>query len=370
MGLNRDRALEIAGITCHQYYYKGKEGNPGRRPSKETKQVVNGKTSYRANMEVIEFIKGRQSNIDLRSGHRRMTHALMLAGFIINHKKVFRLMKKEQLLLSRPKRQSKKYARYRTVTPENPLEVFAMDIKLVYCGQTRRQAQILTIIDVFTRVAVYWEVGYTMKQEQVLKAWSMITEHILQPARDKGGKVHIEIRNDNGPQFSAKKLRRYFKENGLNQVFAHPYTPQENGHVESFHAILGKTLEQYGFWSLEDVQKRLEMFYDNYNNKRIHSSIANLPPNLFWQLWNQGGIERTVLSKRKVKFSLLLDYQRLSGNENLREVPCFSFSDLDGREMKPDCHQVSSEEKVDEPQWPITLKKQPSVQRSPSVVPC
>jgi transposase InsO family protein len=39
---------------------------------------------------------------------------------------------------------------------------------------------------------------------------------------------------------SAKLIQEFFKENYLNQVFTHPYTPQENGHIESFHAILAK----------------------------------------------------------------------------------------------------------------------------------
>jgi transposase InsO family protein len=31
-----------------------------------------------------------------------------------------------------------------------------------------------------------------------------------------------------------KLIQEFFKENYLNQVFTHPYTPQENGHIESF----------------------------------------------------------------------------------------------------------------------------------------
>jgi hypothetical protein len=36
---------------------------------------------------------------------------------------------------------------------------------------------------------------------------------------------------------SAPKDLEFFVENHLNQVFTHPYTTQENGHIESFHAI-------------------------------------------------------------------------------------------------------------------------------------
>lgn len=49
--------------------------------------------------------------------------------------------------------------------------------------------------------------------------------------------IDIEIRSDNDPQFCAKKLQDFLKENHFLQTFTHPYTPQENGHIESFHAI-------------------------------------------------------------------------------------------------------------------------------------
>jgi len=68
-------------------------------------------------------------------------------------------------------------------------------------------------------------------------------------------------------------------------VFTHPYTPQENGHVENFHAILSRYLERQEFWDIEDLENRLILFYETYNNTRLHGSIANLPSKLFWELW-------------------------------------------------------------------------------------
>ena len=75
-----------------------------------------------------------------------------------------------------------------------------------------------------------------MKSRQVKQAWEEVIANYLQPADLLRKQIHIEIRNDNGPQFGAKIIRQFFKENHLNQVFTHPYTPQENGHIESFHS--------------------------------------------------------------------------------------------------------------------------------------
>jgi hypothetical protein len=51
--------------------------------------------------------------------------------------------------------------------------------------------------------------------------------------------INIEVRNDNDSRFSAKLIQEFFKENYLNQVFTHPYTPQEMVILKVF-AILAK----------------------------------------------------------------------------------------------------------------------------------
>jgi len=335
LGLTRNRVLEITGVTRHQYYYQPKNSlKRGRKASTQTLKVQKDDVIKCTNEQVVQEISKQQANPDLACGYHKMTFVLMQKGYIINHKKVNRLMEENQLLLDKPKNKTKQYAKYRMVTPKNPLEVMEMDIKMIWCSEHRRHVYNLTIIDTFTRVALFWEVGYHMKKEQILRAWKMIIEHILQPAGRYQSDIHVEIRNDNGPQFSAKELRAFFLENGLNHIFTHPYTPQENGHVESFHAILSKAISNLAFWSISDVENRLEIFYENYNSNRIHSSIGNLQPTLFWQLWNQNKIKRIEISKRKIKFKLTFPYQQLSGNMNLREVPCLSFDDLDGNQTE------------------------------------
>lgn len=59
--------------------------------------------------------------------------------------------------------------------------------------------------------------------------------------------MNIEVRNDNDRLFSAKSIQDFFKENHLNLVFTHPYTPQENGYIVSIHALLGKKLRLLSF---------------------------------------------------------------------------------------------------------------------------
>ncbi len=192
----------------------------------------------------------------------------------------------------------------------------------------------------------------------------MIIEH-LQPADLLSKGVHVELRNDNGPQFGATQIREFFQENYINQVFTHPYTPQENGHVESFHKILKDALGKRVFWSLSELEERLEVFYYKYNNKRLHGSIASLWPMKFWELWNQGKINRIEKGKNKVKFTLTTPYQLISGNGNLREVSCLHPDTLaEGEGLEKGVNGLNQ---IDEPNAPNYTT---SVQRSPSVVSC
>lgn len=308
-------------LTRHQIYYKPKPGKPGRKPSTTTLMLQEDQLITLDNQQVVDQMRKMQSDPDFRSGYKRMTAALMLMGYYIGRKKVQRLMKDHGMLGTRTRRPARPYARYRIVTPEGPLQVLEMDIKHIWIESARRSAYILTVIDTFTRFALHWQVGFTMKSQQVQRAWDAIIEQHLEPNQMLGWKVHIEIRSDNGPQFCANIVQEYFKENYLNQVFTHPYTPQENGHIESFHSILSDSLEN-SYWSLEQLENRLETFYRNYNVNRVHSGSAYLPPQIFWKAWNAGLVNRSLLKNKKVRFKLNVQTQLIPGILRLRETSC------------------------------------------------
>ncbi len=105
--------------------------------------------------------------------------------------------------------------------------------------------------------------------------------------------------------------------------------------MESFHSILSPALGSKDFWDLDLLIERLTIFYENYNNVRLYGSIANLSPRVFWDMWERGNISRVVSEKKKVKFHLKIPYQELSGNMNLREVPCSHSTPINGVENEP-----------------------------------
>ncbi|MCB0707625.1 MAG: transposase [Saprospiraceae bacterium] len=107
-GLALTQSLEVFDLTRHQYYYRP-QGNSASRPGCDPSMHTNyhdadGVVSERTNKDVIEAIELIQRDDDLRCGYKRMTAQLHLQGYQINHKKVYRLMRVNNLLLSRLKR--------------------------------------------------------------------------------------------------------------------------------------------------------------------------------------------------------------------------------------------------------------------------
>jgi transposase InsO family protein len=311
-GLSLDRCFSITGLTKNQYYYK-QSGNPrGKRPSTTTlyKDKSRGDELSIDNTSVVRRIVDIKLDPDHANYYKLITKTLCLEGYYINHKKVYRLMFEHLLLEDRKKQTGKKYVQYRRVAPSRPLEVIEMDIKYVWLYEKKKYAFVLTVIDTFTRYVLHWSVGLQMKTSQVKEVWEYVIAHYIQPYLGLDKSIEVEVRSDNGKQFSSREIISFFEDNYLNQVHTHPYTPEENGHVESFHKTLGKAISRDRFTTLQSLETRLNNFYLSYNNKRAHGSILGLPPAIFWALVELKKINVAVnQEERRTKCTLKVAYQ-------------------------------------------------------------
>ncbi|RMG78470.1 MAG: IS3 family transposase [Bacteroidetes bacterium] len=303
------KALHIVGISKHAYYYQSKKRKHTVSCSQFTRKTTGEKVS---NQEIVKIMKKFHSNANTKYGYIKMTYALKTKGFVVNKKKVYRLMKENLLLGKKNQSKEKSYAKYRKLMPESPLQMLQMDIKYVWVEQARKHAYILSVLDVFTRCVLHYTVAFSITQKEVKKAWEQVILNHLQPNDCLNRALNIEIRCDNDKRFCAKTVRDFFKENHLHQVFTHPYTPQENGHIESFHAILSNHLKPYTFWSMDELEENLAAFYPFYNEKRIHASIAYTSPSVFWQLWEKNLVIKHVDKvKRRIKFKLKIPHDQI-----------------------------------------------------------
>ena len=112
-------------------------------------------------------------------------------------------------------------------------------------------------------------------------AWRIISIDIIFILADlflKHG-VPKHIRSDNGPEFIAKQLVKWFKTLSLQPLFIEPGSPWENGFVESFNARMrDELLNGEIFFTLLEAKVIIGMWVKHYNTIRPHSSLNYKPP--------------------------------------------------------------------------------------------
>lgn len=307
-----EKALAIAGMSKSSYYYRKRKGKPGKAPSRFTCLVSESGETSEPNEKVVERIKDLLSEEFADYGYHKVCAQLQLEGYVVNHKKMYRLMRENKLLNPKSLRKGlpRNFVKYRMVKPIRPLEILEMDIKYVYVPGLGRNAFVLTILDTFTRMALDWKVGLSMTRMEVKALWEAVIEEHLQGADLLTRGMKVTVRSDNGPQFLANIVREFLADNHLLLENTRPYTPEENGHIESFHAILAKALDGYDFENLGHLEEILKDFYQFYNEKRIHSSICFLPPKIFWEAFENGLIQ-VLEGKKRMKYRLLEKRQHL-----------------------------------------------------------
>jgi len=87
------------------------------------------------------------------------------------------------------------------------------------------------------------------------------------------------IRSDNGPEFTAREIRRWLARIGVKTLFIERGSPWENGYVESFNGKLrDELLNREIFTTLTEARVLIEEWRREYNGVRPHSSFGYRPP--------------------------------------------------------------------------------------------
>ncbi len=90
------------------------------------------------------------------------------------------------------------------------------------------------------------------------------------------------VRSDNGPEFVAKEIRRWFQRTSVGTLYIQKASPWENGYVESFNGRLrDELLNGELFLSLAGAQYVLDEWRLEYNHRRPHSGIDWQTPAVF-----------------------------------------------------------------------------------------
>jgi putative transposase len=208
-----------------------------------------------------------------RYGYRRLHVLLSRDGFRLNHKRMFRLYRQEQLAVRRRKRKRlARTARAPLVCPTTANQRWSMDFvsDTLADGRTFRA---LTIVDDCTRECPAIEVDTSLPGLRVTRVLDRLAELRGLPA---------SLCTDNGPEFAGKALDAWAHARGVTLSFITPGKPTENAYVESFNGkFRDECLNENWFLSLPDAQERIEAFRIEYNQVRPHSSLGDRTPEEF-----------------------------------------------------------------------------------------
>ena len=208
-----------------------------------------------------------------RYGYRTITGLLRLAGWHVNHKRVERIWKQEGLKV--PKKQPKRSRLWLgdgsciRLRPQHKDHVWSYDFvhDRTYDG---RSLKILTLIDEYTRECLALRVERSLTSEQLLETLACLFVY-------RGVPKHI--RSDNGPEFTAKVLKKWLSKVGVKTLFIAPGSPWENGYNESFNGTLrDQFLNGELFYTLREAKVILERWRKHYNHERPHSALGYRPP--------------------------------------------------------------------------------------------
>lgn len=208
-----------------------------------------------------------------RYGYRRITELLRREGWRVNHKRIERLWRREGLKV--PQKQPKRRRLWLNdgscvrLRPAYRDHVWSYDF-VQDRTHDGRSFRMLTLIDEYSRECLAIDVARRLTSEDVLERLSDLFVR-------RG--VPDYIRSDNGPEFTARKVREWLERVGVKTLFIEPGSPWENGYNESFNGKLrDELLEREIFDTLWEAKVLIERWRVEYNTIRPHSALGYRSP--------------------------------------------------------------------------------------------
>lgn len=238
----------------------------------------------------------RQADVDLRDaiqkivlenrfyGYRRVTAALRQQDWAVNHKRVSRLMRADNLLALRKRRyvlttdSHHPFAIYPNLAPRLVVnginQLWVADITYIRLRETF--LYLAVVLDAYSRKAVGWELGDTLEASLAVAALGRaLADRAIQP-----GMVH---HSDRGVQYASQDYVTLLETHGFLISMSRTGNPYDNAKAESFMKTL-KCEEVYlrNYRDRDEARASIAHFIEEvYNAKRLHSALGYLAPDTF-----------------------------------------------------------------------------------------
>ena len=250
--MSKKRSCRLAALQRATFYYR----------SKARDQSV-------LRMRIRELAHSRP-----RFGYERIHILLRREGWSVGRNRVHRLYRLEGLQVRMRVKRRKRISLHRGPVPAATTrnEYWAMDFvhdQLV----NGRAFRVLTVIDKWSRESVLLETSFSLTGQSVVDALRQMS---LSRSLPKA------ITVDHGTEFTSKSLDEWAWNSGVQLDFIRPGKPTGNAFIESFNGRLrDECLNVNEFASIEDARQKIEVWRQDYNHHRPHSSLGHLTPNEF-----------------------------------------------------------------------------------------
>jgi putative transposase len=237
-------------------------------------------------MELRSLIQSIALQHRRRYGYRRITQQLHRQGWKVNHKRVQRMLREDNLLsLRRPQfvvtTQSQHGLQVRwnlaarmQLTGLNQLWV----ADITYLRLLHEFVYLAVILDAYSRKVVGWVLSRSLSSDLTLAA----LRQALAERQPPPGLVH---HSDRGVQYACSEYVQLLQQHHILMSMSRAGNPYDNARCESFIKTLKQEeiyLNQYQ--DLEDLRTHIQAFIEDYYNRcRLHSALRYQSPEEFEQ---------------------------------------------------------------------------------------
>jgi putative transposase len=267
--LRVERMCELTRVSRASFYRSLREHQPGEEE-----------------MEVRSAIQQIAVEHRRRYGYRRISEELHRRGMQVNHKRVLRMMRKDNLLAVRRRRflvttdSNHSWEVYLNLARRMRLtgidQLWVADI--TYIRLKSEFVYLAVLLDGFSRKVVGWALDRTLANRLTIAA----LEQAIAQRRPQPGLVH---HSDRGLQYARGEYVTILEKHGMVPSMSRPANPYDNASCESFIKTL-KREEIYAnqYDGLEHLRRNIEGFIEEYyNRQRLHSALGYRSPEEFEQ---------------------------------------------------------------------------------------
>jgi putative transposase len=266
-GLTVERMIQLGRVSRASFYRFDENAHPSHDADMDLRDAI-----QRIALEWPSY------------GRPRITAELRRRGWKVNPKRVYRILREDNLLCIRKRKfvvttdsnhGRKVYPNLaRTLVLTGVDQLWVADI--TYIRLREEFVFLAVILDAFSRRVIGWALDRTLEDQLTLAALQMA----LSRRSVQSGLVH---HSDRGSQYASNDYTDLLKENGIGVSMSRKGNPWDNAACESFMKTLKyEEVFRSEYRDLQETHRSIREFLEKiYNEKRLHSALGYVPPTEF-----------------------------------------------------------------------------------------